>query len=135
MSYTGTIANKTNTHEIPRDEWMSFLAVFTRENRGAHARLDIVGPNTDVGYQVETENRLFDGVAADIKDREQTVWITFGSKPGDHITHGIARAAAIRVLAPSEERGAVLEVEAADGTKNILELTSPEEYELPPPAR
>jgi Family of unknown function (DUF5335) len=132
---SGTIANETNTKEIPRDEWIPFLAAFTRENRGAHARLEIVGRDTDVGYQVQTENRPFDGAAADVKDRERTVWIAFGSTPDDHITHAVTRAAAIRVLPPSENRGAVLEVEADDGAKSILELSNPEEYELPPPAR
>jgi hypothetical protein len=120
------------TLEIPLDRWIPFLAEFTRENRGAHARLEIVGADTEVGYQVETEDRPFDGVSADVKDRERTVWIAFASTAEDHITHGIQNATAIRMLPPTEKRGAVLEVEAADGTKNILDLTRPEAYALPP---
>jgi Family of unknown function (DUF5335) len=108
---------------------------FTKENRGAHARLDVVGAGTDVGYQVETEDRPFDGISADIKDRERTVWITFGDTASDHITHGIHNATVIRALAETEETGPVLEVEAGDGTKTILELSKPEAYELPPAGR
>src|ERR1700722_7669898 len=45
-----------------------FLADFSRKNRGAHARLEVLGP--DVGYQVETENRPFDRIVHDVKDCE-----------------------------------------------------------------
>jgi hypothetical protein len=38
-----------------------------------------LGP--EVGYQVQTDDRSFDGITADIKDSERAVWITFGSKP------------------------------------------------------
>lgn len=132
MSNIGTINYAGAAQEIHRDEWIPFLAAFTRENRGAHARIEIVGPDTEVGYQVETENRPFDGIAADIKDRERAVWITFGSSPNDHLTHGVQNAVLIRMLPRTSSRGPVLEVEAAGGTKTILELTRVEDYALPP---
>lgn len=133
MSKSSTLANRRDTREIQPDEWMAFLNRFTRENRGAHARLEIVGRDADIGYQVETEDRPFDGVSADTKDRERSVWVTFGSTDREHLTHGIHDASAIRVLPATETEGAVLEVESADGTKTILELTRPETYALPQP--
>ena len=76
---------------------------FTREYRAAHdARLNVL--DQGVAYQVETESRPFDGVAADVKDGEHAVWITFGSKPGDHLAHGIHRVTAIQVLPPTTSR-------------------------------
>ena len=72
-------APKRQTEEVSPEQWIPFLADFTRENRGAHARLTIIGAEADMGAQVETENRPFDGVSADVKDRERTVWITFGT--------------------------------------------------------
>src|SRR5437879_6150411 len=118
--------------EIAEDQWITFFAEFTRENRGAHARVEVLG--TDVGYQVETDNRPFDGVATDIKDGEHAVWITFGSTPGDHLTHGVHNVTAIRWRPPTGKSGSVLEVEARDGTRTLLELTRPEDYALPPGA-
>jgi hypothetical protein len=76
------------TQDIDKDRWSTFLAEFTRENRGAHARLEVLGP--DVGYQVQTEDRPFDGVSADTKDGERAVWITFGSTTEDHLTRPAA---------------------------------------------
>lgn len=129
MNWTKTITQR-NIVEVPRDQWNLFLTEFTRKNRGAHARLDVLGP--EVNYQVETEDKPFDGIAADIKDRESAAWITFGSTPDDHLTHGVHGVTIIRALAPGETTGAVLELEATDGSRTILELSRPEEYALPP---
>lgn len=135
MNNSSTLANQTNVQEIPLDRWIQFLAEFTRENRGAHARLEIIGADADTGYQVETENRPFDGVSCDIKDRERTVWLTFGSTAADHLTRGIPQATVIRTLSPTAYQRVVLEIETADGTKNILYLTTPDAYALPPADR
>jgi hypothetical protein len=132
MSTSSKLANQRDTREVLVDRWIPFLAEFTRENRGAHARLEIVGADAEVGYQVETENRPFDGVSADVKAGERTVWIAFGSTAEDHMTHGIQGATVIRMLPATERMGAVLEVEAADGTRTILGLTNPDAYALPP---
>jgi hypothetical protein len=123
----------TGTQEIGKDQWLPFLAELTRENRGAHARVEVVGP--DVGYQVEIDKRPFDGISADVKDNEQAVWITFGSTTADHMTHGVQNVTAIRIRPPVGDSGAVLEVVARDGTRTLLELTHPEAYELPPASR
>ena len=64
------------TQDVGKDQWSTFLAEFTRENRGAHARLEVLGP--EVGHQVPADDRPFDEISADMKDGEQTVWITLG---------------------------------------------------------
>jgi type V secretory pathway adhesin AidA len=117
------------TQNIAKEQWTTFLTEFTRENRGAHARLEVLGP--DVGYQVQTDDRPFDGVSADTKDAEDAVWIAFGSGLDDHFTHGIQNVTAIRVRPPVGESGAALEIVAGDGTTTLLELTPPGAYSLP----
>ena len=118
-----------NIFEIEKDQWVEFLADFTRENRGAPARLEVVG--AEVGHQVETENLPFEGVSTDGKDGEQAVWISFGSTLEDHLTHGIQNVTAIWERLPSGQAGAALKVIANDGTTTILQLSRPEEYFLP----
>jgi hypothetical protein len=118
------------TQTIGRHQWTTFLAKFTRENRGAHAELEILGG--EIGRVVPLEDRPFDGIAADTKDGEDTVWMTFGSDPEDRLAHGIQKATVIRVRPPSGKAGAALEVEATDGTRTLLELSRPEAYALPP---
>lgn len=116
--------------EVAKDEWIAFFAEFTRQFRGAHATLEVVGP--EVGDQIQTGDRLFDGVAADVKDLERTVWIMFGTPPGDHFQHGIHNVKEVRMLRPAGRYGAVLEFEGEDQVKTLLELTRPEDYALPP---
>ena len=123
-------AGAADTITVARGLRIAFLADFGRNNRGAHARLEVLGP--DVGYQVETENRPFDGIVPDVKDGEDAVWIIFGSTPDQHLTHGVYGVTAIRVRLASPLRGAAVLVEARDGTKTLLELSRPEDYELPP---
>jgi hypothetical protein len=133
MNKATTASRRGDTQKIEMDRWIPFLATFTRENRGAHARLDVLGEG--VGYQVETENRPFDGIGADIKDKERVVWIHFGATPSDHLSHGVHSATTIWVASPTEDSGPAIEIEAADGTKTVLELTRQEEFALPPPER
>ena len=123
-------AGTTDTITVVPDLRIPFLADFTRKNRGAHARLEVLGPA--MGYQVETENRPFDGIVPDVKDGEDAVWIIFGSSPDQHLTHGVHGVIAIRVRLASALHGAAVLVEAQDGTKTLLELSRPEDYELPP---
>ena len=121
----------TETETIPREQWITFLENFTRENRGAHARLEVIG--TGLGYQVETENKPLQGVSTDVTHGEYNVWITFASTPSEHITHSVPNATVIRTIPPKGSSGAVLNIEARDGSRTLLELSMPGEFELPPP--
>ncbi len=116
--------------KIPRGEWNAFLAEFTRENRGAHAAVEILGDN-EVGHAIEIENRPLDGVAADTKDGEDVIWITFGATPDDHLNHGVHEAKTLWLRQPTGGSGATLAIEAKDGTMTLIELR-PESYALPP---
>ena len=119
------------TLKIQPQQWNQFLDDFTRDNRGAHARLEVLGAD-DIARVVETEDQPLYGIAADTKDGENTVWIMFGATPEEHLAHSTRNVVAIWLRPPSGRAGAALEVEAQDGTKTLLELSRPEEYALPP---
>lgn len=130
MSNAATVIDNIEMQMISKDLWIPFLADFTRRNRGARARLEVLGGDT--GYQVEIENRLFDGVSADVKDGESTVWISFGLLPSNSLAHGVQRAVALYALRTSIRSGDVFAVEASDGSKTLLSLSRPEDFALPP---
>jgi hypothetical protein len=111
--------------EISRNRWNAILSAVTREYRGAHARLEVIAP--DVGDQVVTEGRPFDGIAADVKDNECEVWIHFTG-----LDRGIHGVSAIRMVPFVGDSGPVIEIEDKDGVKTILTLEDPEAHELPP---
>src|SRR5204862_628646 len=112
----GTLAPQGQTEEISQDRWNVYLTTFTQENRGAHGQLEVLG-DQDVPRVVEIENKPFDGISADVKDGEHTVWILFGTDPGDRITHGVRNAVAIRVRQPVGDSGAAIEIDSQEGTK------------------
>jgi len=130
MAKPSPVTGQETTRDIPTDEWIPFLAEFTRENRGAHAVLEVFGEG--VGRQVATEDRPFDGIAADVKDRERSVWISFGSRPTGQFSHGVPGATAIRVRQATADHGAAMEIDSRDGTMTLLTLSKPEDYALPP---
>jgi hypothetical protein len=101
------------------------MATVTRMYRGAHARLEVMSP--DVGYEVELEDRPFDGIAADVKDGEQIVWMHFGD-----LAHAIHRVTAVRMTPRMGDAGPVIEAEDEDGAKTILTLGNPIGYALSP---
>ena len=125
-----TEVNEGRTEQVARDRWIPFLDEFTRENRGAHAKLQVLG--IDAARYLELEDRPFDGIDADVKDGEDAVWIHFGSGVDDHITHGIERVTAIRARPATGGSGATVEIESADSIRTLLELSLPADYALPP---
>jgi hypothetical protein len=129
MSNSATSIDNIAMQTIPKDEWILFLADFTQRNRGAHARLEIIGNET--GYLVETENRPFDGVSADVKDGEETVWISFGASPDDSLAHGVQRVVTLYALRGLDGSGEVLAGESRDGSRTVLYLSSPADFALP----
>ena len=123
------MGNATLTaEEISRDKWNAALAAITRDYRGAHSRLEVI--SLDLGSQVETEDRPFFGIAADLKDAECVIWIHF-----DNFDHGVYSPNTIRVLPRIGEAGPIIEIEDEDGVKTILTLRPAEEYQLPPGKR
>jgi hypothetical protein len=129
MSNSATSIDNIAMQTIPKDEWILFLADFTQRNRGAHARLEIIGNET--GYLVETENRPFDGVSADVKDGEDTVWISFGASADDSLAHGVQRVVTLYALRGADGSGEVLAGESRDGSRTVLYLSSPADFALP----
>lgn len=122
-------SNVETAEAISRDQWLGFLAGFTRENAGAHARIEVLG--SDLGDQVIAEDRPFQGISADTKDRENTVWITVENNPTDHLAHGVHNVKALWLRPSTSQTGPALEIEDHDGIKTLLSLTRPEVFALP----
>jgi hypothetical protein len=125
----GTQPPQGATQKIAQDQWIPFLAEFTRLNRGAHARLEVLGTESD---HYVLEDVPFEGIASDIKDGEHAVWIDLGDTPENHLTHGVQNVTAILARFSAPPSGPALEIISKDGTRTLLQLTLPEEYALPP---
>jgi hypothetical protein len=115
---------KVAEQQIPEADWNAVLDNLTRQFQGAHARVEVLGPGAN--YRVETEDRPFAGISADIKAGQHVVWIDLGE-----VSHAIHDATVVRVLPRVGNAGPVVEVESGDGLKTILTLESPSRHALP----
>ncbi len=119
---------QADTQTITKDQWIPFLAEFTRENRGAHGRLEVLGAESD---RYAEEDRPFEGISSDIKDGEHRVWITLASTTEAHIAHSIPNVTGILARSSAPLLGPALEIVSKDGTRTLLQLALPEEHALP----
>ncbi|HEY3041551.1 MAG TPA: DUF5335 family protein [Pyrinomonadaceae bacterium] len=112
------------TQEIPRDEWKSFFDKFTQQHEGWLASLEIFAP--DVGAQQEALDLPLEGISTTAKENgPQTIAISLGKTPEDHVTHTIADPTRLWLEQTSQRANAALEIESADEVKTLLRFRSP----------
>jgi hypothetical protein len=111
------------TREIPRDEWTTFLDTFSRQHEGWLATLEVLG--TDIGAQQEARDLPLEGITATSRENApQTIAISLGQAPEDHVTHTITKPTRIWLEQTSEGANAALEIESADDVKTLLRFRS-----------
>jgi uncharacterized protein DUF5335 len=102
------------TKQIPKSEWPAFLDSFSREHEGWLMKLEILG--SEIGAQVMETGLSLEGVT----DERDTVVITAGSAPDDHITHSIGNPTEVSLEQTDEGADMALSIKSADGTTALL---------------
>jgi hypothetical protein len=111
------------TKEIPRDEWKTFFDTFSRQHEGWLATLEVLG--SEIGAQQEARNLPLEGITATSKDTvPETIAISLGKTPEDHVTHTITEPARVWLEQTAEGANAALEIESADQIKTLLRFRS-----------
>jgi hypothetical protein len=111
------------TQEIKRDEWTTFLDTFSRQHEGWLATLEVLGP--DIGAQQEAGDLPLEGITATSRDDAvQSIAISLGKTPEDHITHTITGPTRVWLEQTSLGANAALEIESADEVKTLLRFRS-----------
>src|SRR2546425_10276560 len=111
------------TQEIPRDDWSQFLDKFSGQHEGWLASLEVFA--TDLGAQVEVRERSFEGIAiASSVNGSETIAISLGKSPEDHLTHTIAKPKRVWLEQTAAGANAALEIESQDETKTLLRFRS-----------
>jgi hypothetical protein len=111
------------TREIQREEWKTFLDMFSRQHEGWLATLEVLGP--DIGAQQEAGDLPLEGITATSKDSAvESIAISLGKTPEDHITHTITEPTRVWLEQTSLGANAALEIESNDNTKTLLRFRS-----------
>ena len=112
------------TQEIPRPEWNNFFDSFSRQHEGGLATLEVLG--TEIGAQEEAHELPLEGVSIGSGINEpETIAISIGRTPDDHISHTITKPEHVWLEQTDEGADAALEIESADATKTLLRFRSP----------
>ncbi len=112
-----------STQEIPRDEWVSFLDRFSKQHEGWLVTLEVFAP--DIGAQQEATEIPLGGISLASSSREpETIAISVGQEPGDHVTHTVTGPERVWLEQTSEGANAALEIESRNETKTLLRFRS-----------
>jgi len=111
------------TQEIPRAQWATFLDTFTQQHEGWLATLEVFAP--DLGAQQEARNLPLEGITTAAKNGDpETISISLGKSPEDHLTHTITQPTHLWLAQTAEGANAALEIESADDVKTLLRFRS-----------
>lgn len=111
------------TQEIPRDEWTTFLETFSRQHEGWLSTLEIMG--ADIGAQHEVSDLPLEGISlASADETTETIAISLGKTPEDHVTHIVIQPRRIWLEQTAEGANAALEIESGDDVKTLLRFRS-----------
>jgi len=112
------------TQEIPRHEWNNFFDSFSRQHEGWLATLEVLG--LEIGAQEEAHELPLEGVSIGSgTDEPDTIAISIGKTPEDHISHTIIKPARVWLERNNAGADSALEIESEDETKTLLRFRSP----------
>ena len=113
------------TREIPRNEWTAFFDTFNQQHEGWLATLEVFGP--EIGAQEEARELPLGGVTlASGGNESETIAISLGRTPEDHLDHIVVKPAHVWFEESAQVADAALEIESADDIKTLMRFRSPE---------
>lgn len=111
------------TKEIPKSEWPKFFDAFSRQQYGGLVNLEIFG--AAIGAQEAERQLTLEGITDEWDGNEgNTIIITMGAKPNDHITHSITYPTGVSLQQTDEGADMALAIKSKDGTTALLRLSS-----------
>jgi Family of unknown function (DUF5335) len=109
--------------EIPREEWGEFLDSFSRQHEGWLVTVEVLGE--EIGAQVEAEGKPLEGITAELNNGGvDSIIITVGLTPAEHVTHNITAPTHIRLEQAENGANMALQIESSEGVTTLVRLRS-----------
>jgi hypothetical protein len=109
--------------EIPREEWAEFLDSFSRQHEGWLVTVEVLGE--EIGAQVEAKGKPLEGITAELKGGgDDSITITMGLAPAEHVTHNITAPTHVRIEQAENGADMALQIESAEGATTLVRLRS-----------
>ena len=109
-----------NTHTISPPQWKSVFDSLSRVYDGAHASLEILGP--ELGAQFEIENEPLRGISYDARSG---VELHFTTRDGRHLTHRIPRPTQVQIEERDDGLLNAVEIDSKGDPQRVLRFQSP----------
>jgi Family of unknown function (DUF5335) len=117
-----------NTIEVTRNDWTSFFDIFSKQHEGWLASLEVLGDQ--IGAQHEVVELPLEGISVNAEEDPESLIISFGKTPEDHVTHTVERPRHVWINQTIEGADESLEIEEEDNQKTLLRFRSPIRPEL-----
>ena len=117
-----------STIEVTRNDWTSFFDTFSKQHEGWLASLEVFGDQ--IGAQHEVNELPLEGISVNAEEDPESLIISFGKTPEDHVTHTVQRPRHVWVNQTVEGAHESLEIEQEDNQKTLLRFRSPVRPEL-----
>ena len=111
------------SYELKRDDWNKFFDTLSKRRFEWKSEIEVLSPT--LGDQTLNISLPFNGITLEELDRTTAVVISVGETTDQHQTHTILDPVRVAFLPSKDDRGDVVAVEEADGTKTLIRFVEP----------
>ena len=110
-------------YEIKRENWADFFESLSKRRYEWKTKIEVLNP--EMGDQILTEGLPLNGVTVETKGDRTSIDVSVGENTEAHQTHNIKNPSKVAFLAGADNRGDVIDIEEADGTKTLITFVEP----------
>ncbi|MEQ1606280.1 MAG: DUF5335 family protein [Pyrinomonadaceae bacterium] len=111
------------SYEIKQDEWKKFFDTLSKRRYEWKTEIEILSPN--LGDQTLNAALPFNGITLEGEGTQMSLDVSVGENTEMHQTHIIVNPTRVAFLASVDNRGDVVNIEEADGTKTLIRFVEP----------
>ena len=112
--------------EVSRNEWVAFFEALTSEHAGQPVSLGVDGRHSEHELvDMEARELPLWAIAADLKDRENTVVISLGPSSDELLRHSIQAVSHVRIAQTEDGSYSALTIESMYGQTTTLDFSEP----------
>ncbi|MBK9527137.1 MAG: DUF5335 family protein [Acidobacteria bacterium] len=111
------------SYELKREDWKKFFDILSKRRFEWKTEIEVLSPT--LGDQILNISLPFNGITVEEVDGTSTLVLSVGETTDQHQTHTILNPVRVAFLASENDRGDVVAVEEADGTKTLIRFVEP----------
>jgi hypothetical protein len=110
-------------YEVEKNKWEQFFNNLGKRRFEWITEVEVL--SNEMGVQTLSRGLPLNGITVETVADDTLIDISVGESTGHHQTHLIKNPVRVGFLAGTDNRGDVVDIEEADGTKTLLRFTEP----------